>query len=113
MYDGSAKADSSSVRGHNMDVAAILKDKREEILKTVERRGGRNVRVFGSVVRGEADEASDIDLLVRFKPETSLLQHAALIRELRELLGCSGDVVDDEGLRPRMRDRVLREAVPL
>lgn len=113
MYDGGAKTDRFAVRGTAMDLTATLKDKREEILRIVERRGGRNVRVFGSIVRGEADDASDIDLLVSFEPETSLLQHAALIRELRDFLGCPVDVVDDEGLRPRMRDRILKEAIPL
>ena len=101
------------VRGDEMDLVTVLKEKKEEILKIAARHGARNVRVFGSVVRGEADESSDLDLLVSFDPETSLLQHAALIRELRELLGCPVDVVDDEGLRPRMRDRVLNEATPL
>jgi predicted nucleotidyltransferase len=96
-----------------MDLGAVLKEKKEEILKIAARHGARNVRVFGSVVRGEADESSDLDLLVSFDPEASLLQHAALIRELRELLGCPVDVVDDDGLRPRMRDRVLNEATPL
>ncbi|MFH1112731.1 MAG: nucleotidyltransferase family protein [Pseudomonadota bacterium] len=90
-----------------------VQEKRDDILKIASRHGARNIRIFGSVVRGEADEASDIDLLVSFDHETGLLQHAALIRELRELLGCPVDVVDDEGLRPRMRDRVLHEAVPL
>ena len=96
-----------------MDLSTILKEKREEILSIAARRGGRNVRVFGSVVRGEADDVSDIDLLVSFEPTTSLVQHAALIRELREFLGCPVDVVDDEGLRPQMRDRILNEAIPL
>jgi uncharacterized protein len=96
-----------------MDVAAVLREKRAEILRIASRHGGRNVRVFGSVARGEADDASDIDLLVSFDPETSLLQHAALIRELREFLGCPVDVVDDDGLRDHMRERVLNEATPL
>jgi uncharacterized protein len=96
-----------------MDVTTVLRAKREEILRIAAHYDARNVRVFGSIVRGEADEASDIDLLVSFDAETSLLQHAALIRELREFLGCPVDVVDDEGLRPRMRDRVLNEATPL
>lgn len=103
----------SLVRGDEMDVTAVLREKREGILRIAASHGARNVRVFGSIARGEADEASDIDLLVSFDPETSLLQHAALIRELREFLGCPVDVVDDEGLRPRMRDRVLNEATPL
>jgi uncharacterized protein len=112
-YGGTESADGSPVRGYEMDVTTVLIEKREEILRIAARHGARNVRVFGSVVRGEADEASDIDLLVSFDPQISLLQHAALIRELREFLGCPVDVVDDEGLRPRMRDRVLSEATPL
>ncbi|MEW6138814.1 MAG: nucleotidyltransferase family protein [Thermodesulfobacteriota bacterium] len=96
-----------------MDITQVLEEKREDILKIAARHGARNIRLFGSVVRGEADEASDIDLLVSFGPEAGLLQHAALIRELREFLGLPVDVVDDDGLRPRMRDRVLSEAIPL
>ena len=96
-----------------MDVASVLKEKREDILRIAGRHGARNVRVFGSVARGEADAASDVDLLVSFDPETSLLQHAALIRELQDFLGCHVDVADDECLRPHMRDRVLNEATPL
>ncbi len=96
-----------------MDVTRVLEEKREDILKIAARHGARNIRVFGSVVRGDADEESDIDLLVSFDREIGLLEHAALIRELREFLGCPVDVVDDEGLRPRMRDRVLKEASPL
>ncbi|MGB6064979.1 MAG: nucleotidyltransferase family protein [Desulfomonilaceae bacterium] len=96
-----------------MDAIGLLREKKEEILRIAVRHGARNVRVFGSVIRGDADEASDIDLLVSFDPEASLLQHAALIRELRDFLGCSVDVVDDDGLRPGMRDRVLNEAAPL
>jgi uncharacterized protein len=100
-------------RGDEMDIRAVLREKREDILRIAELHGARNVRVFGSVSRGEADEDSDIDLLVSFDPEIGLLQHAALIRELRAFLGCPVDVVDDDGLRPRMRDRVLNEATPL
>lgn len=96
-----------------MDLTTVVKEKREEILRIAARHGAGNVRVFGSIARGEADEASDVDLVVSFDSEAGLLEHAALIRELRELLGCPVDVVDDEGLRPRMRDNVLNEAVPL
>jgi len=71
------------------------------------------VRVFGSIARGDDDEQSDIDLLVEFESGRSLLDHAALWLELQELLGCKVDVVSDRGIKPRMRDRVLREAVPL
>jgi len=71
------------------------------------------VRVFGSIARGDDDEQSDIDLLVEFESGRSLLDHAALWLELQQLLGRKVDVVSDRGIKPRMRDRVLREAVPL
>lgn len=91
----------------------LLKEKREEIMRLCAKHGARNVRIFGSVARGEADEQSDIDLIVEFEPERSLLDHAALWLELRELLGYKVDVVSDRGIKPRIRERVLREAVPL
>ena len=62
---------------------------------------------------GEADEHSDIDLVVAFEPGRSLLDHAALLLDLQELLGGKVDVVSDRGIKPRFRDRVLNEAVPL
>ena len=96
-----------------MSFEHLLKEKREEILRIAAKHGARNVRVFGSVARGEADEQSDIDLVVEFEPGRSLLDHAALWLELQELLGCKVDVVSERGIKPRIRDRVLREAVPL
>lgn len=70
------------------------------------------MRHFGSTARGEAGPESDVDFLVRLEPGTTLLRHAALVRELRGLLGRDVQVVSDRGLRPRIRDRVLREAIP-
>ena len=96
-----------------MGIRELLGEKREEILRIAAKHGARNVRVFGSVVRGEADEASDIDFLVELEPGRSLLDHAALLLELQEFLGRKVDVVSDRGIKPRIRDRVLREAVPL
>jgi len=96
-----------------MSINEVLKNKREEILRIAARHGADNVRVFGSVARGESDEKSDLDLLVTMKPGASLLDHAALWLELQELLGRQVDVVSEKGLRPRMRDRVLKEAIPL
>ncbi len=61
--------------------------------------GARNVRVFGSVARGEVDETSDIDLIVSFEPGRSLLDHADLLLELEALLGCRVDVVSDRGMK--------------
>ncbi|NPV62939.1 MAG: nucleotidyltransferase family protein [Methanotrichaceae archaeon] len=91
----------------------LLKSKRKEILRIAAKHGARNVRVFGSVARGEADFQSDIDLLVEFKRGTTLLGHAALVLELEDLLGVKVDVVSERGLRDRVRERVLREAVAI
>jgi uncharacterized protein len=96
-----------------MNLDDLLKDKREEILRIAAKHGAYHVRVFGSVARGEARADSDVDLLVELSPGRSLLDHAALQIELEELLGRKVDVVTEQGLKTRVRDRVLREAVPL
>jgi predicted nucleotidyltransferase len=96
-----------------MDIQSELKQKREEILRIAARHGARNVRIFGSVVRGEADEKSDIDFLVELEPGRSLLDQAGLWAELEEFLGRKIDVFTDKGIKARIRERVLREAVPL
>jgi uncharacterized protein len=90
-----------------------LREKREEILQVAAKHGARTVRVFGSVARGEADAASDLDFLVEMEPGRSLLDLGGLLMELQDLLGCRVDVVTEKGLRERIRDRVLKEAVAL
>ena len=72
-----------------------------------------NVRIFGSVARGEAGPESDIDFLVEMEPGRTLLDHAGLWIDLQELLGCEVDVVVEPGLKPRIKDRVMRDAVAL
>jgi hypothetical protein len=96
-----------------MGIPETVKAKRQEILTIAARHGARNVRLFGSVARGEADERSDVDLLVDMELGRSLLDHAALSIELNRLLDCKVDVVSERGLKPRIRERVLREAVAL
>jgi hypothetical protein len=91
----------------------LLKGQRNDILRLASKYGARNVRVFGSLARGEADEASDLDLLVELDPGRSLLDLGGLQFELEALLGCRVDVVTERGLKLRIRDRVLREAVPI
>jgi uncharacterized protein len=93
----------------------LLEAKREDILRLAKQYGAFNVRVFGSVARGDADEQSDIDLLVDMEPGRSLLDLAGLWMDLEELLGCKVDVVTERGLRERERihKRVLKEAVAL
>jgi predicted nucleotidyltransferase len=94
-------------------IKEILVDKRDEIIAIAAKHGAHNVRVFGSVARGDADDDSDVDFLVVLDPETSLMDHAALLVELEELLGRRVDVAPEGCLRPRSRKRILKEAVPL
>lgn len=96
-----------------MRIEDLRNKRREEILRIAARHGARNVRVFGSVARGEADSKSDLDLLVEFLPGSTLLSQNAMIRELESFLKVKVDVVSDRGLRERIRERVLAEAVPL
>lgn len=96
-----------------MTLREQLTQKREEILAIAARRGASNVRIFGSVVRGEERKNSDVDFLVDFTPETSLLTHAGLVVDLQKLLGRKVDVVPAKALKLRIKDRVLSEAVPL
>jgi predicted nucleotidyltransferase len=91
----------------------FLRTRREEILKIAARHGAYNVRVFGSVARGEARPDSDIDFLVNLEADRSLLDLARLLRELQDLLQRDVDVVTEAGLRPRIRPHVLKEARPL
>ena len=91
----------------------LLRRNRDEILRLAAAHGARNIRVFGSVARGEADEESDVDFLVDLEPGRSLLDLGGLLMDMRDLLGRRVDVVTEKGLRPRIRDRVFREAVPL
>ncbi len=87
--------------------------KREEILRIAAQHGAQNVRIFGSTARGEAEEDSDVDVLVDLEAGRSLFDLGGLLMELQDLLGRKVDVVTEKGLRTRIRDRVLREAVPL
>jgi uncharacterized protein len=84
---------------------------RAEIMAAAARHGATNVRVFGSVARGDADADSDVDFLVDFEPGRSLLDLAGLLVELEDLLGHRVDVVTEPGLKARIRQRVLAEAV--
>ena len=96
-----------------MDIKKLLEEKREEVLRICAKYGARNVRVFGSVARGEANDTSDIDLLVELEPGRSLLDLGGLQYELERVLGHRVDVVTERGLKERVRFRVLKEAVPL
>jgi uncharacterized protein len=90
-----------------------IRNKREQILHLAASYGARDIRVFGSVVRGEQTATSDLDLLVRMDDDSSLLDHIGLVQDLGDLLGCRVDVVNERVLYRGIRDRVLSEAVPL
>jgi predicted nucleotidyltransferase len=92
---------------------ALRSERREEIMRLAEHRGAHDVRVFGSVARGEANDSSDLDLLVSWEPGRSLLDHAGLVEDLQELLGVKVHVGTDKSLHWYVRDRILREATPL
>ncbi|MEW6352041.1 MAG: nucleotidyltransferase family protein [Thermodesulfobacteriota bacterium] len=96
-----------------MEINNLLRDKREEIIRIAAKHGARNVRVFGSVAGGDSTPESDVDLLVAFDPGTSLFDHSALVRELTKLLGKEVQVVSERALRARVRERVMKDAVPL
>jgi predicted nucleotidyltransferase len=96
-----------------MSLGKLLQQQRDEILRISAKHGAYNVRIFGSVARGEADGESDIDVLVDLEAGRNLLYLGGLLMDLQELLQCQVDVVTERGLRPRIRERVLAEAVPL
>ena len=97
-----------------MAIDKLLKAKREQIIAIAAEHGAYNLRIFGSVARGEADENSDLDLLIDYSSEhRSPWFPLRLIRELEALLGCKVDIVMEQGLKDRIRERVLREARPL
>jgi hypothetical protein len=96
-----------------MGIEDLRASHRDRILQLAALHGASNVRVFGSVARGDTTPASDLDLLVDLAPRRSLLDLIRLQREVSELLGASVDVVSSRGLRPAIRQRVLAEAVPL
>ena len=91
----------------------VLRKRRDEIFAIAQRYGASNVRVFGSVARGEAGPGSDIDLVVDFNPGTSLMDHGGLIMDMQDALGCKVDVISARGMRDRLRRHVDAEAVTL
>ena len=93
-----------------MKLETLIKAKRAAVLDIAVRHGARNIRVFGSVARGESGPKSDIDFLVDLDKERSLPDLGALWVDLEDLLGCRVDVVTADGLHWYIRDRILREA---
>ena len=111
LYD-SVLQDGVILYNHCM-IEETLREKRQQILALAEKYGARNVRIFGSVARGDARLDSDIDFLVELEPGRSLFDLGGFLYDLQSLLGVEVDVVTEKGLRARIRERVLREAIPL
>jgi predicted nucleotidyltransferase len=98
---------------NGLGVREVVGDRRPEVLRIAHRFGARDVRVFGSVRRGQATDESDLDLLVRFRRGSDLFDQMRLERELAKLLGRKVDVVTEAGLHPLVRPQALFEAIPL
>jgi uncharacterized protein len=91
----------------------LIVSHRDELLALARRRGITRVRVFGSMARGDADEASDVDLLVSLPPKVSGLALGGLLMDVRELLGRPVDILTEAALHPKLRESVLASAVDL
>ena len=91
----------------------LIEEQREAILRLAHEHGVTHVRVFGSMARGEAGAKSDVDLLVDLDQGRTLLDLGALLMDLQDLLERRVDVLTEEGLHPRIKQRILREAIAL
>ena len=96
-----------------MTLQELRGSRRDSVLEVAARHGARNISVFGSVARGDSDLQSDVDFLVDLEPGRSLSDLGGLLMDLQDVLGTPVDVVAELGLRARVRDRILAEAVPL
>ena len=96
-----------------MTITKLRAARKPEILRLAAQYGALNVRVFGSVARGESDEHSDVDFLVDLEPGRSLFDLGGFLIALERLLGRPVDVVTEKGLRPRIREQVRASAVEL
>ena len=96
-----------------MSLDDLRRERRAAILDAARRHGARSIRVYGSVARGQATASSDLDLLVEWEADRSLLDIVGLKQNLEDLLGVTVDIGSERGLHWFIRDEVLREAVPL
>jgi uncharacterized protein len=90
-----------------------IQTQRPAILHLAQTYGATNLRIFGSVARGDDTPTSDLDLLIDLEPNRSLFDLGGLAMDLQNLLGCPVDIVTEKGLKQRIRDRVLQEAINL
>ena len=96
-----------------MGIAETIASRRDEIVRLAAKHGAFNVRVFGSVARGEGHADSDVDFLVDLEAGRSLFDLGGMLMDLQALLGRRVDVVTEKGLHWYIRDRVCAEARPV
>jgi predicted nucleotidyltransferase len=96
-----------------MNLKLLLQEKRSAILALAAQHGAYNVRIFGSVARGEDTASSDLDFVVTMEKGRSFLDLVGLWQDLEDLLGCKVDVITDGGISPYLKDRIYAEAIPL
>ncbi|HZY40660.1 MAG TPA: nucleotidyltransferase family protein [Anaerolineae bacterium] len=96
-----------------MNLSEVVRQKRPDMLRVAAQYGAHDVRVFGSLARGEARPDSDVDILVTLEAGRSLLDLIALKQDLEDMLGCRVDVVTEAAVSPYLRERVLKDAVAL
>lgn len=96
-----------------MNTLDLMKSRRDEILAIAAKHGAANIRIFGSVVRGEDRDDSDVDVLVDMADDRSLYDLVGLQQDIESLLGRKADVLTTDSLHPRLKDRILAEALPL
>ena len=96
-----------------MKPSTELRRQRARVEAVARRHGASNIRLFGSAARGEDTDSSDLDLLVDLASDRSLWDLGEMVEDLKDLLRCEVDVVASDGLNPLLRDRILREAIPL
>jgi predicted nucleotidyltransferase len=101
------------MQGTATDLQELVRRHRQEILEAAGRYGASNLRLFGSVARGDFREGSDIDILIELEKGRSLFDMVGLGLDLEKILGRKVDVFTEKSLKERIRARVLREAVPL
>ena len=110
---GLSRTRGGRIVGGDMGAIESIRAKRDDIERVAAAHGARNIRIFGSVARGEAGPQSDVDFLIDTCPPTSPWFPAGLILDLEDLLGRKVDVVSEKALHPYLRDRILREAIRL
>ena len=96
-----------------MSIDKTLREKRDQILAIARQHSARNVRVFGSLARGEGKRDSDLDVLVELEPGRSLLDIVAIKQDLEDLLNTKVDVVTEAAVSPYIRSQILRQAISL